>query len=90
VWREGRGFVYSNRFVLGNILRLQRMAGTIAPAEEERWINWLRVGRVQGLAVDSLDHPQDPAPSRVAVLHELYGAARHPRSFVKGIIFDGA
>jgi D-aspartate ligase len=87
-WGPGRGYIYCNRFFLSTMFRLQRLTGSVPPEEEQRWREWLRSHRAQGLAVDAVDHPSDPAPYRVGTLTEIYRALRHPRSFVSAIAFD--
>jgi hypothetical protein len=83
---DSRGYRYAFRFGHRFIFRLRRMAGTSTAEEAARWSRWMD-GGVEPL-VDPCHDPEDRAPGRVQALAELWGAARHPRAYLRDSVLD--
>lgn len=77
---------FCNGFGFRLMLAAQRLAGTMAPAQVDRWRKWY-VER-DGRRIDSVADPADPLPSVVYAADELYRCARHPRAFYRGIAMN--
>lgn len=81
-WEEGRGYIYCHRSFLKMVISLRRLAGRMHPTEAARWLDWIETRQRKGLAIDATHEPLDPVPGWASTGHELYRAARHPRSFL--------
>jgi predicted ATP-grasp superfamily ATP-dependent carboligase len=77
---------HSNRFVLGVMLRAQRLSGALSREEERHWRDWYRTHRTH--CTDAVLDAADPLPGVVDVAHTVYGYARHPRGFLQGVVFN--
>jgi hypothetical protein len=78
--------VYCNDFGMNVILSAQRLSGRITAEEATRWRRWR--DDHNGTVIDPTVAPGDALPFVVDVLAQLYGAARHPRAFVRQIVQD--
>jgi predicted ATP-grasp superfamily ATP-dependent carboligase len=87
-WREGSGYVYANRFFLQMLLCSQRLTGHMPRAEVRRWRRWLSDHRRAAQAVDAAESAADRLPGLVSAAYELYSACRHPRYFMRQIVFN--
>lgn len=85
-WKEGRGYVYCNRFFFNLMLKLQRASGWMRHDEQLRWRDWLDQPTRRGLAFDPVDAPDDRWPAIAAAVRDMYFAFRHPRSFYRQMI----
>ena len=87
-WREGAGYIYTNRFFLRMMLSLQRLTGNVPRAEAGRWRRWLSDHRRRALAVDAAHAADDRLPGLVSAAYEMYAACRHPRYFMRQILLN--
>jgi predicted ATP-grasp superfamily ATP-dependent carboligase len=85
-WREGRGYVYCNRFFLNLMVSLQGLSGRMTREEVRGWQRWLRDSSDRALAFDSMDAPGDRLPALVSAVRDLWRAARYPRSFLRQMV----
>jgi predicted ATP-grasp superfamily ATP-dependent carboligase len=85
-WREGRGYVYCNRFFFNMMVGLQGLSGHMNADEVLRWRRWLRDSTKRSVAFDSADVPGDRLPALVSAVNDCYSAARHPRSFLRQMV----
>jgi predicted ATP-grasp superfamily ATP-dependent carboligase len=83
---RARGKTFCNRFGLGLLMGAQRLSKRMSAEDADRWRAWWRENKPQ--MVDAAADPDDPTPARVDVAWQLYLAARHPRSFVRTVMFD--
>jgi len=84
-WTEGRGYVYSDRLVLGLTLFAQRLSGRMPAAEARRWRQWQKDHRRRGLMIEATGWPGDRLPGLASVAHEIQFAVRHPRAFMRTV-----
>jgi UDP:flavonoid glycosyltransferase YjiC (YdhE family) len=68
------------------LLSAQRLSGRISAEEADRWRRW-RADHYDSI-VDPTVARGDTLPAVVDVLAQIYGYARHPRSFVRQIVQD--
>jgi predicted ATP-grasp superfamily ATP-dependent carboligase len=78
--------VYIHRLNLELTLWLQSLSGRVAPAERERWQRWCEE-RLPA-ATDAVIDPDDLLPAAADLVRTLGAYARHPRSFVRTLVFD--
>lgn len=78
-----KAFVY--RYQLEEMLLTQGLAGRMSPRDVAHWVQWYR--RHAGSLVDAVDAPDDRAPHLADVAQSLAHIARHPRSFLRQIVF---
>lgn len=83
---KGQGEVYCNRIALEMLLNLQRLSGALPAEEARQWRRWLEDHR--GRAVDALIDSDDLVPTAVELAQLVYSSARHPRAFVRSMIFN--
>lgn len=78
--------VFCHRLALEVVLRAQRLSGALSADEEGRWRSWLRSqGRE---VVDAVIDSDDWVPAALEVAQQVYGYARHPRSFFRSIVLN--
>lgn len=77
---------FCNRFGLGLLMGAQRLSQKMSAQDADRWRSWWRANQVR--MVDSVQDPDDPTPARIDVAWQLYLAARHPRAFLRTVMFD--
>ncbi len=85
---KGAGLVFCNEFALGFMLATQRAVGRISAEEARHWRLWKKAH--EGSLIDPAFATGDPLPAVVDVATQLYGHLRHPRAFVRNVLFDGA
>ncbi|MBZ4421947.1 carbamoyl-phosphate synthase [Myxococcus sp. RHST-1-4] len=83
---KGRGEAFCNRIALEMLLNLQRLSGALPVDEARQWRRWVEEHR--GILVDPLIDSDDLMPTAVEVAQILYGSARHPRAFLRSIVFN--
>jgi D-aspartate ligase len=83
---DSREYRYAFGFGHRLHLRLRRLAGTSSPEEAARWSRWMETET--GPLVDPSLHPGDRTPGRVHALAEVWGVARHLRSYLRGSVLD--
>jgi predicted ATP-grasp superfamily ATP-dependent carboligase len=86
-WRGPEPRVYCHRFLFELLLRGQRLSNRISETEELRWREWWKDHRAN--ATDAVADADDLAPWLVDVVSHVASCARHPRSFVRSMVFDG-
>jgi predicted ATP-grasp superfamily ATP-dependent carboligase len=84
----GEGLIFCNAFGLGFMLTAQRAVNRISTAEASRWRQWQRAH--EGVTIDPAVSPDDALPAIVDVATQLYHCGRHPRSFLRGLLREGA
>lgn len=85
-WTDPRHLVFCNDFGLNVMLWSQRIAGRIPASEVSRWRRWRRDHR--GSMVEPTFADNDLAPGYFDVANHVYEYARHPRAFLRKIVFD--
>jgi predicted ATP-grasp superfamily ATP-dependent carboligase len=85
-WRPGGAEGYAHGFLLEVMLRAQRLSGALSHGEARAWRRWCSERR--GHLVDAAVEARDWAPGVVDVAQHLAAFARHPRAFVRSIVFD--
>lgn len=80
-----RDAVFCNRLGLEVYLGTHRLTGRVGAGDLSRWRAWLGAER---LRVDPVAAWDDPAPAVLEAFGIAYGAARHPRSFLRKHILD--
>jgi predicted ATP-grasp superfamily ATP-dependent carboligase len=83
--RERDGLVFCNEFGLNFVLAAQHIAKRVSSEEMQHWRRWHQEHR--GSLVDPARSHDDPLPAVVDVLDQLSGYARHPRAFLRSIVF---
>ena len=78
---------FCNRFVLGMMIKMQRMFRTMSSKDAARWLSWSQGS--QGTIIDAVNDPHDAFPAFIEVIQRLWYAVRHPRSFVKQYGLEG-
>jgi D-aspartate ligase len=84
--KNGR-FVFCNKFGLDFMLATQIFAGRMPWGEAKRWREWREQHR--GGLVDPAVVTGDPFPALVDAATQVYGSLRHPRAFLRDVVFDG-
>lgn len=82
--RPGHAPVYCHCAALRRLLRWQEASGALAPEDAAGWRTWLGTHP----RVDAVRAPDDWAPAAVDALNRLAAAARHPRAFVRTMVFN--
>ena len=77
---------HTHRFTLELYLFLQRAAGGVTREERERWRAWLGTHK-DGITDASFD-PDDLVPAVVDAARHVFTYARHPRAFLRSVVFD--
>ncbi len=80
---EGSAASYSHRFYFEMLLNFRRAARAISAEEHARWSGWLEANRAR--LVDASASAGDQLPGWAHNLSEVWGAARHPRAFLRGL-----
>lgn len=75
-------FCHKNALQL--LLRWQEVAGSMPSDEAGQWRQWLKAHS----AVDAVLDADDWKPAAVDSLNRLAGYARHPRAFVRSVVFN--
>ena len=78
--------IYLHRFALGLQIFAQRLSGRMPRDVARRWKKWYSSHR--GSATDAAFDRRDPLPGILEALALLWAAARHPRGFLRSILFD--
>ncbi|WP_199741949.1 carbamoyl-phosphate synthase [Corallococcus sp. CA047B] len=78
--------VFCNRIALEMLLNLQRLSGALPATEARQWREWLNTHREK--AVDPLIDRDDMMPAAVELATIAYGSARHPRAFLRMMVFN--
>ena len=81
-----QGRVYTHRFILALMTRVQRLAGRMSREESELWRRWLEAHR--GRITDAVVDRDDPLPPLMSVARSLYGYASHPRVTVRSMVLN--
>lgn len=79
------GLVYCRKLELKLTLVLRRLSRSMSRQESERWWEWLSTHRDR--MVDGVFDPEDSRPAAVEAIHRFASYARHPRSFVRQVLF---
>ena len=80
-----RDVIYCRRFELELMVALRRLFGSMSREEAARWRGWL--SQHEARLVDAVQAPHDRRPGVVEALHLLEGFVRHPRSFVRRLLW---
>ena len=80
-----QGLVYCRGFEFKLLLLLRRLWRTMPPEEADRWWTWLRTHQTS--LVDAVSDAGDRLPGWFEVLHHIAGFLRHPRSFIRNLIW---
>jgi len=80
-----RGHVYCRSLELKLLLVLRRLFRRMSRQEAKRWWAWLAKHR--GSTVDAVFDPDDRLPSSVEALHHFAGYVRHPRAFLRQVVW---
>lgn len=80
---EGRQ-VFCHKNALELVLRWQETSGAMPSKEATQWRDWLKSHQ----AVDAVIDADDWAPAAVDSLSRIAAYARHPRAFVREIVFN--
>jgi predicted ATP-grasp superfamily ATP-dependent carboligase len=83
---ETNGLVFCNRFGFRLVLSAQLLAGRISADEASHWRRWRSEHR--SATIDPADQAGDPLPWLADVASQVYSTVRHPRAFVRKIVFD--
>jgi len=83
---EDNGLVFCNGFGLSIMLTAQRLLGQMSPAQALVWRRW-RADH-DGAMIDPAVVPGDPLPAFVDMAAQLHAMARHPRAFLRKVVFD--
>jgi predicted ATP-grasp superfamily ATP-dependent carboligase len=75
--------IYVHRLPMRLMVAAQSISGGLSPADRRRWRLWREQGREA--TTDPAGGYGDPWPAVAEVLVELRAAARHPRSWLRGI-----
>lgn len=78
--------VFCNRIALEMLLNLQRLSGALPADEARQWRQWFNTHKAT--AVDPLIDRDDMTPAAVELATISYGAARHPRAFLRMMVFN--
>jgi predicted ATP-grasp superfamily ATP-dependent carboligase len=78
--------IYLHRFALGLQIFAQRLSGRMPADVARRWKSWYSSHRAS--ATDAAFDRGDPVPGILEALAMLWGAARHPRGFLRSILLD--
>jgi hypothetical protein len=78
--------IYLHRFALGLQIFAQRLSGRMPRAAARRWKEWYAAHR--RCATDAALDRRDPLPGLLEAFALLWGAARHPRGFLRSILLD--
>lgn len=76
---------FAHRYQLEELLVTAGLARTMPLSEVSHWVRWYR--KNASSMVDAVDAPDDRLPHVVDVLQELTGTLRHPRAFLRQIVF---
>jgi D-aspartate ligase len=79
-------FAFCNGFGLGLMVGAQRLFGSMSGDEALGWRQWY-IDHKDAL-VDAVADPDDRRPLVAEVVSQLYGHARHPRAFFRGIALN--
>jgi D-aspartate ligase len=82
----GSATVFCNRFGVGVMLSLQRLANTISASELREWKEWYARNRAS--IVDPTADGNDLLPVVADVASQLNHCIRHPRSFVRSMVLN--
>jgi hypothetical protein len=82
----GPELVFCNTFGMSTMLWAQQLAGQVSASEARHWQQWRRSH--DGSAIDPAVAANDPFPAVVDAASQLYGYARHPRAFMRKVVFD--
>ncbi len=80
------GLVFCNGFGLRIMLAAQRLMGQMTPAQALLWRRW-RADH-DGAMIDPAVAPDDTLPGFVDMAAQLHAMARHPRAFLRKVVFD--
>jgi predicted ATP-grasp superfamily ATP-dependent carboligase len=83
---RGAGLVFCNDFGMNVMLRTHRFVGRMSASEARSWRAWRR--RHAGSTIDPTHATDDPVPRFVDMAAQVYGFARHPRAFIRKVVFD--
>lgn len=83
---QSDGRVYVDLMALRLILFAQRWSGILVPGEREKWADWYKANRSR-CTYAVLDR-SDRVPAALAALQLTLRHARHPRNFLKSIVFN--
>jgi predicted ATP-grasp superfamily ATP-dependent carboligase len=72
---------FCDQFVLGLIVKMQRILRTMSRKDAAAWRCWSRGSH--GIIVDAVQDPNDALPAFVDVAQRLLDGLRHPRAFVR-------
>ncbi|MFL5378029.1 MAG: carbamoyl-phosphate synthase [Myxococcales bacterium] len=78
--------IYLHRFALSLQIFAQRVSGRMPRDVARRWKEWYAAHR--RIAVDAAFDKRDPVPGLLEALSLVWGAARHPRGFLRSILLD--
>jgi D-aspartate ligase len=78
--------IFCNRIGLNMVLGAKRLFGRISREDASRWRRWAR--DPAKTVVDSVDAAGDPVPTLADAASQLYECLRHPRGFLKNVVFD--
>jgi len=83
---EGGPMVFCNRIGLNMLLGAKRIFGRISREDASRWRRWAR--DPTKTIIDSVDVAGDRIPILAEVASQVYECLRHPRGFLKNVVFD--
>jgi predicted ATP-grasp superfamily ATP-dependent carboligase len=78
--------VFCNRIGLHMLLGAKRLFGRISREDATRWRRWAR--DPAKTVIDSVDAAGDPVPTLAEAASQVYECLRHPRGFLKNVVFD--
>jgi predicted ATP-grasp superfamily ATP-dependent carboligase len=78
--------IYLHRFALSLQIFAQRLSGRMPKDGARRWKQWYAKHRRS--ATDAAFDRRDPLPGLLEAFALLWGAARHPRGFLRSILLD--
>lgn len=79
--------VFCNRIGLQILLGAKLLFGRISREDVTRWRRWAR--DPAKIVVDSVDVSGDRVPAVAEVASQIYECLRHPRGFLRIVVFDG-
>ena len=83
---NGEGVAFCNSVGLEMLIGAQRLSGKMSADEARHWRDWRSERRAK--IVDPVVDRDDPLPLVADVATQIYGAARHPRAFLRSIVLD--
>jgi predicted ATP-grasp superfamily ATP-dependent carboligase len=80
----GKVFAHGTAFKV--MIAAQRLSGALSPDEARAWHGWYEAH--EGQRVDAVSDPDDVWPARLDTVQMLQHHLRHPRVFLRAIVFN--